>query len=43
MSQSELKPIFVGSYTSQVLENDGYYATVLGFHFALEDGKRVFV
>ena len=34
ISQHELKPIFIGSSTSQVSENNGYYASVLDFHFS---------
>ena len=33
ISKHELKPVFIGSYTSKVSENSRYNASVLGFHF----------
>ena len=35
ISEHELKPVFIGYCVSQVSENGGYYASVLGFHFFL--------
>ena len=43
ISKHELKPVFVGSYTSKVSENSGQYASVLGFHFFLRHRTRDFV
>ena len=40
ISKHDLKPVFVGSYTSEVYENSGYYASVLGSHAFLGQGTR---
>ena len=32
-SRHELKPVSIGSFTSKVSENSGYYFSVLCFHF----------
>ena len=34
ISKHELKPAFIGSYTSNVSENSRYYVSVLGFTFS---------
>ena len=42
ISKNELKLGLIGSYMSKVSENSGYYASVLSFHFFLEDRMRDF-
>ena len=36
ISKQESKPVFIGSCTSEVSANSGYYASLLGFHFFRE-------
>ena len=43
ISKHELRPVFIGSCTSKVSENSGYYASVLGFHFFQGQRTRDFV
>ena len=42
-SKHELKPAFIGSYTSKVSEYSRYYASAFGFHFLLRHRMRDFV
>ena len=42
-SKHELKPVFIGSYTSKVSENSQYYASTLCSHFFLRHRMRDFV
>jgi len=39
ISKQELKPVFIGSYTSKVSGNSGYYAPVLSFQFFLTQNE----
>ena len=41
ISEHELKPVFMGSYTSKVSENSRYYASAFGVHFFLRHMQNV--
>ena len=43
VSKHELKPVFIGSYMSNVSENSRYYASALGFRFLQRHRMRDFV
>ena len=43
ISKHELKPVFIGFYTSKVSENSAYYASASGLHFVLRHKMRNFV
>ena len=42
ISNHELKPVFISSFTSKVSENSRYYSSVLGSHFFLRHKMRDF-